>query len=495
MQLRLVGYGAICGDGRGYRWLWQAPELSEALLNRCLVQLDCRRFADPQKLRLLQPHVIEGGLLTVEGDWCAAYRFFHGGRDGSREKFSLIIGFFLRSGLSQLDLSKLFRHPLFKAAQETCPTETIIEFPESSPTASRLGSDRTSSLDSLAQAVATCVSAAADRGFHLRVTGDLQNPVAKFEQRDFPGGQQAHPKPTGDGNIPVKTSTSVNPGSTKTAGAKALIVAGVFIGLLIGFCIGWWIARNPTERNSQAENSAQPVRLLSPLAFDRFTKTGPITRSQATSLLNEKVKLDSKDPDDYAFLVLPAPAQTNRNPAAPPALPVVGQRVRVETVAEYLAALKRGAGPFTTFDQAVDGVFQTTATTLKFLAEAVESHRSSFPVRLLEELPVSILGFNDSDQQRELATAAAKGTRLSDFSRSGKLQRFVSTATTLKFESSDRTYLLTELARGDFNGDGFEDSLVGVNWHYREGTGTGCSIILVQRFQNKSLTVQPFLLR
>ena len=89
--------------------------------------------------------------------------------------------------------------------------------------------------------------------------------------------------------------------------------------------------------------SASPVRLLAPLALDYFTKTGPITRSQAMGLFNEKVKLNSKNADDYAFLVLPAPPQAISNPAAPPALPVVGQRVRVETVAEYLAALKSGA--------------------------------------------------------------------------------------------------------------------------------------------------------
>ncbi|NBU11827.1 MAG: hypothetical protein EBS84_22985, partial [Proteobacteria bacterium] len=161
-----------------------------------------------------------------------------------------------------------------------------------------------------------------------------------------------------------------------------------------------------------------------------FTKTGPITRSQAMGLFNEKVKLDSKDADDYAFLVLPAPPQAISNPAAPPALPVVGQRVRVETVAEYLAALKRGAAPFTTFDQAVDEVFRSTASTLKFLAEAVESRRSSLPAKLLEDLPVSVLGYHDSDQERELATAAAKGATLRDYSRSGKLQKFRSTATT-----------------------------------------------------------------
>ena len=247
--------------------------------------------------------------------------------------------------------------------------------------------------------------------------------------------------------------------------------------------------------DAQNKSSAQRVRILTPLAFDRLTKTGSITRSEAMSLLHEKVAVGSKDPDAYNFLVLPAPPQAISNPAAPPALPVVGQRVRVETVAEYLAALKRGAGPFTTFDQAVDGIFHTTASTVKFLSQAVESRRSTLPTKLLFKLPVSILGFNDSDQQRELATAAAKGIRLSDYSRSGKLQRFRSTATSLQFESSDRTYHLTELARGDFNGDGFEDSLVEVSWHYREGTGSGQSMFLVQRVEGKPLTVQPFLLR
>ena len=38
-----------------------------------------------------------------------------------------------------------------------------------------------------------------------------------------------------------------------------------------------------------------------------------------------------------------------------------------------------------------------------------------------------------------------------------------------------------------FNGDGFEDTLVEVRWHYREGTGLGNEILLVQRVQPKPL--------
>ena len=75
------------------------------------------------------------------------------------------------------------------------------------------------------------------------------------------------------------------------------------------------------------------------------------------------------------------------------------------------------------------------------------------------------------------------------------MQKFVTKAIPLTFEDSVRTYQLTELARGDFNGDGFDDSLIEVSWHHREGTGVGNEILLVQRVEGKPLTVQPFLLR
>lgn len=73
------------------------------------------------------------------------------------------------------------------------------------------------------------------------------------------------------------------------------------------------------------------------------------------------------------------------------------------------------------------------------------------------------------------------------------MQPLKPTSSALQFESTLKKVCFTELARGDFNGDGFEETLVAVSWHYREGTGH--STLLVQRVQNKPLTVQPFLLR
>ena len=56
----------------------------------------------------------------------------------------------------------------------------------------------------------------------------------------------------------------------------------------------------------------------------------------------------------------------------------------------------------------------------------------------------------------------------------------------------DRRYLITELARGDFNHDWFEDSLILVYWHHEDGSGFWVEIQLVQRSATGPLTVTLF---
>jgi|GEM_PF-1920204 len=506
MQLRLVGYGAISGDGRGYRWIWQAPELPVALLNLCYMQLDCVRFSDPQQLRLLEHGSIEAGLLTVKGDWCAAYRFLHGGRDGSREKFFLVAAFFRRSDLLRLDLAGLLRHPLFKTACESCPLETTIELPGVAHSLGSLPGNRPATVggqfscpNATGQAVAACATLPANQSFHLHITGGVDNLTARLEPRDCEKCQDVPPASA----VALPQASTAPIQNAKPSGnnrpPETWKLTGLCVGLVLAVGVGWGLytrfVRGTAATDSPSQSASSPLRLISPLSLNRLTKPGPITRSQAMSLLKEKVKMNSKEADDYAFLVLPATPQAISNPAAPPALPAEGRRVRVETVHAYLEALKQGAAPFTTVDMTVDEVFQATAATLKFLSQAVDARRSMLPANLLAELPVSILGFNDSDQERALKQATAKGLTLRDYSRSGKLQKFRPTAASLQFESANKTYHLTELARGDFNGDGLEDSLVAVSWHYRGGTGLGCSMLLVQRVAGNPLTVQPFPLR
>lgn len=208
--------------------------------------------------------------------------------------------------------------------------------------------------------------------------------------------------------------------------------------------------------------------------------------------MNEKVNTGSNAPEDYEFMALPVTTKPNNDPKQPPVPPTVGKYLHVESVEQYLAAWKLRAGPFTTVDEITDRHFRHTAATLKFLSQAVESRRSLLPKNFLTQLPVTILDYDDSDQERQLESDAAKGIKLVDYRLSGKLVNFRSTATTLQFETSTREYFLSELARGDFNHDGFEDSLVLVYWHYLEGTGRGGHPRLVQQLPGKPLTVIPF---
>ena len=239
---------------------------------------------------------------------------------------------------------------------------------------------------------------------------------------------------------------------------------------------------------------SSPVRLLAPLEFASFTVHTNLTKEAAATLMREKVKVGSNDVDAYNFLALPASPSTNSNPAQPPGLPVVGKRIRVETVEQYLAALKQGAAPFSNFDLSMNTHFYSTAANLLFVAGATESRRSFLPTKLLTQLPVSVLEFNESDQRGELERAARNPPTLDDYRLKGKLSRFQSTATSLTFESPDRRYLLTELARGDYNHDGFEDSLILVYWHHQDGSGFWVEIQLVQRPATGPLIVTLFLL-
>ena len=234
--------------------------------------------------------------------------------------------------------------------------------------------------------------------------------------------------------------------------------------------------------------AARPARLLTPLEFTRFTVHTNLTKAAATTLLREKVKVGSADDDAYNFLALPASPSASNNPTQPPGLPATGQRIRVETVEQYVEALKRGARPFTTFDIAMDSWFRPTAATLLFLSQVEESRRSSlpkeFPTKLLYSLPVRFLNYHGADQEADLT--------FRHHPHSDKLWIFNSDPTSVQFEFNSKRYYLAELARGDFNHDGFEDSLVAVQWQYLEGSGAGVELLLVEAAANRSLKATYF---
>lgn len=265
---------------------------------------------------------------------------------------------------------------------------------------------------------------------------------------------------------------------------------GVTLSLRAGFAIVAGLLVSCTSSERLQHTQSIPVRLLTPLEFTGFTVRTNLTKAAVATLMREKVKVGSEDAAAYLFLALPASPSANNNPTQPPGLPATGQRIRVETVELYVEALKRGAGPFTTFDIAMDTWFRHTAGTLLFLSQADVSRRSllpaDFPTKLLYSLPVRFLNYHGADQEADLT--------LRNKPHSDKLWIFNADQTSVQFEFNGKRYYLAELARGDFNHDGLEDSLVAIQWQYLEGSGAGVELLLVEAVANRPLKATHFTL-
>ncbi len=206
-------------------------------------------------------------------------------------------------------------------------------------------------------------------------------------------------------------------------------------------------------------------RLLHPLRFRDFTVTGEVTPAGVARLLREPIRIGTDDPAGYEFL--------SRDGGT--------THVRVETGTESLAAWQSGARPVTTFDLAMDSWFQTTAGTLVFLQRCQPATNSFLPGHLLANLPVTILDWHGDEERLRLERDGARGRRLADYWRMGRLRRWRSTPEGLRFRFRAQDYQLTELARGDWDGDGQEDVLVAMATHYLHGTGRSYGISVAQR--------------
>ncbi|MEQ2009626.1 MAG: hypothetical protein ABMA26_22815 [Limisphaerales bacterium] len=214
-----------------------------------------------------------------------------------------------------------------------------------------------------------------------------------------------------------------------------------------------------------AEAPALPVRLTVPLEFATKSVSGRITPAVAQQLLKEKVKVGSDEPDAYEFLLetvpaKPAPEAKVKQATTPPVEDE--RRIRVETVEEYRAAMKRGAYTMTTFDRAMQSWFDRTSCVVLFATQAIPSKQTRLAPGWLVDMSVKILGFDGPDEEAALKAEVAKGRTLIDYRNAGKLKEFKGKAHELRFASETKEYIVQEFARGDYDRDGFEDALISV---------------------------------
>ena len=242
----LAAFGAAVGDRRGYRWLWQDASLSEATLKQILSRLDTARFSDTGPLRRLLAGEFDAGVFTLPEGRCVAYRFLHGGRDGSREKFQLQIAVLPRQELPRLDLLALMRHPALSSVQETCPTTCSLEL----PLADGIPVANSPIADSVAHCWSECRLLPQARSFHLHLTGSVNAPLAESRVEPsppsaFPAVETPQPAAVTANRTPSSASSLASQPAVRPQPNRKLPVTAFLLGLLVGLLLGRGCACSP----------------------------------------------------------------------------------------------------------------------------------------------------------------------------------------------------------------------------------------------------------
>lgn len=231
------------------------------------------------------------------------------------------------------------------------------------------------------------------------------------------------------------------------------IISGV---LIVAGC-----KTSPTN-NPQAQI---PPRLIEPLKFANFT-VSELDQEGAHSLINAKVYTGTTDTNAYHFLTLSS------------------SNSLVETVNEYRQAKQAGFSAQTTADISTESWFIDTDRVLSFMERAQSSRRSLFTAKDLKFLPVSLLNWTEGGEHAELIRLSEEGMTLNDCTRPTAKHRIHSLKLKdngIMFSDDGCDYDVSELCRGDVDGDGYEDALVLIATYYRGGSGRAYQTFVVSK--------------
>lgn len=230
------------------------------------------------------------------------------------------------------------------------------------------------------------------------------------------------------------------------------LIAAVSVAVLLWSC------------STQPHNEVLPASpiIASTIEFENTALKGLVAKPQLAGWWKEKLKIGSDEPDAYEFLTINTNGQD--------------KRIRVETCSQYTNAIHQGAFALTTFDMTMESWFQRAVGALRFMEQA-KSSSQQLPDDFLTRLPVSLLGWHGSDEEARINADTRTGTTLKDYARLSRVKHLKLKQHHLSFQNEGQDFSIEELARGDSDGDGFEDALVFVTWHYREGSGFGYELI------------------
>ena len=233
-----------------------------------------------------------------------------------------------------------------------------------------------------------------------------------------------------------------------------------------------------TPLKSEELSSAKTIkpRLIQPLEFDGLKVSSFDQVSDINSLFNKKISMGGQD--GYEFLRLDLDDDNSY--------------VRVETAGQYLEMIKKGARPYTTYDITMDGWFEKVVPALVFSKHSSSSKHSLLGKDLMD-LSVSILSWVGSEERTRLESDTKKGVSLKDYLKRGRIKSVKKSKNGISFEAGYKKYFIDELVRGDYDDDGYEDSIIYCAKHYIEGTGRSYSCYIVKRNdESKACSVEYF---
>jgi hypothetical protein len=224
------------------------------------------------------------------------------------------------------------------------------------------------------------------------------------------------------------------------------------------------------------ERSSIKPRIVQPFEFEELTVSSFDEVTDVDSLFDQKISMGGQD--GYEFLRLDL--EDNKS------------YVRVETAGQYLEMRRKGATPFSTYDITMNSWFVRILPPLVFSKHSRASKRSLLGDDLMD-LSVSFLPWFGSEERIRLESDTAKGFSLTDYLKNGRIKSVKKSENSISFETSGMRHSIDELVRGDYDGDGYEDSIIKHNEHYIEATGRSYTCYIVKRTdETMACTVEYF---
>ncbi len=218
--------------------------------------------------------------------------------------------------------------------------------------------------------------------------------------------------------------------------------------------------------------AAQSINITGTLHFSKKTISGKVTQAQLQKMSHYKIDGAGQFPQGLSF---------NKGKHA------------VSNCASYW---QYGLDPQNTYQIAMTGFFITTCDALKYLMQAQPAQHNEVAGTHLNNpqlLGLSLLPIISEDDQQQIKAYQQQGKTMASLIQQKQVKVIPTkkiNEITLQYEGMQANYL--EIARGDFNHDGYQDILARQVTSAIGGSYRGYAAVLLSRTnKNKALQIMP----